>query len=97
MTLLTAHPTADDRRGISLLEVLIAIGILSVGLVSVLALIPAGRAQTSKASALDRTALLAMNGAADFVARGFARPAGWTTPSPATNFIVFDPLGSAAF
>ena len=97
MTLPTVHQTADDRRGISLLEVLIAIGILSVGLVSVLALIPAGRAQTSKASALDRTALLAMNGAADFIARGFARPSGWTTPSPGTNFVVFDPFGPAAF
>ena len=82
-----------DRRGISLMEVLISIGILSVGLVSVLALIPAGRSQTSKASSLDRTTMLAMNAVADFVNRGFARPAGWTS-LPGTAFATFDPLGN---
>jgi Tfp pilus assembly protein PilV len=85
------------RRGISLLEVLISIGILSIGLVSVLALIPAGRSQTTKASALDRTTMLAMNAAADFINRGFARPAGWTNPNPAAAFVTFDPLGTASF
>lgn len=91
------HHTVSHRRGISLLEVLISIGILSVGLISVLSLIPAGRLLSSKANALDRTSLLAMNAAADFMNRGFARPAGWTNSNPGTAFVAFDPLGSASF
>jgi len=92
------HPPRHHRRGISLLEVLIAIGILSIGLISVLALIPAGKSQASKATAIDRAALLAMNAAADFMNRGFARPSGWTSiPSVGANFVVFDSLGSASF
>jgi len=90
------YGSSDVRRGISLLEVLISIGILSIGLVSVLTLIPAGRMQASKASAIDRTTILAMNAAADFMNRGFARPAGWTT-MPTQAFAAYDPLGSLSF
>jgi len=90
------HSTVSHRRGVSLLEVLISIGILSVGLISVLSLIPAGRLLNSKANALDRTSLLAMNAAADFMNRGLARPAGWTN-IPTQAFVAFDPLGSASF
>ena len=36
------------RRGITLLEVLISIGILAIGLSSVVALVPAGRSQASR-------------------------------------------------
>jgi Tfp pilus assembly protein PilV len=91
------HNTVYDRRGISLLEVLISIGILSVGLISVLSLIPAGRLLNSKANALDRTSLLAMNAAADFMNRGFARPTGWTNSNPGTAFVAYDPLLPASF
>jgi len=89
--------TVSHRRGISLLEVLISIGILSVGLISVLSLIPAGRLLSSKANALDRTSLLAMNAAADFMNRGFARPAGWTNSNPGTAFVAYDPLLPVSF
>lgn len=91
------HQCCNDRRGISLMEVLISIGILSIGLLSVLALIPAGRSQMSKASSLDRTTSLAVNAAADFINRGFARPAGWTNSNPGTRFVVFDPMESNSF
>jgi len=90
------HSTAYDRRGVSLLEVLISIGILSVGLISVLSLIPAGRLLNSKANALDRTSLLAMNAAADFMNRGLARPAGWTN-IPSQAFVAYDPLLPVSF
>jgi hypothetical protein len=53
--------------------------------------------QASKASAIDRTTMLAMNAAADFISRGFARPAGWTKPTPGTAFVAFDPLLSDRF
>ena len=69
--------THHNRHGISLLEVLISMGILTVGLVSVLSMIPAGRSQTIKANAYDRGTTLAANAAADLINRGLIRPAGW--------------------
>ena len=84
------------RRGISLLEVLISMGILTIGLVSVLSLIPAGRSQAMKAGALDRSVVLAQNAAADFITRGFARPAGWKQ-LPTGTFAIFDPLDASNF
>ena len=80
-----------ERRGISLMEVLISMGILTIGLVSVISLIPAGRSQAIKASAIDRSAALAQNAAADFINRGFLRPSGWTA-MPSSNIAIFDPL-----
>jgi Tfp pilus assembly protein PilV len=87
------NPT--DRRGISLMEVLISMGILTIGLVSVISLIPAGRSQATKASAIDRSASLAQNAAADFINRGFMRPSGWNA-TPSSNIAVFDPLCDSA-
>jgi type II secretory pathway pseudopilin PulG len=84
------------RRGISLLEVLISMGILTIGLVSVLALIPAGRSQALKAGALDRSVALAQNAAADFITRGFLRPAGWGS-APTGSIAIFDPLDKSGF
>ena len=55
-TAITKH-----RRGISLLEVLISIGILSIGLLASLALIPAGRTYMKKAAVDDRAAALVPN------------------------------------
>lgn len=69
--------THHNRHGISLLEVLISMGILTVGLVSVLSMIPAGRSQAMKANAYDRGTTLAANAAADLINRGLIRPAGW--------------------
>jgi len=66
-------------------------GILTIGLVSVISLVPAGRSQALKASAIDRSASLAQNAAADFINRGFLRPSGWTA-TPSTSIAVFDPL-----
>ena len=54
-------PSAVPRRGISLLEVLISIGILAIGLTAVLSLIPAGRSQMKKAAVDDRAAALIPN------------------------------------
>lgn len=62
-----------ERHGITLLEVLIAMGILTVGLSSVAFLIPAGRSQAVKAAIYDRSATLAANAKADLITRGFLR------------------------
>lgn len=66
-------PHSGGRSGITLLEVMIAMGILTVGLASVAALIPAGRSQAVKASISDRSAAFASNTMADLINRGFLR------------------------
>lgn len=50
-------PPATLRRGISLLEVLISIGIMSVGLIAALSLIPVGRTYLAKAVVDDQAAV----------------------------------------
>lgn len=81
----------DSRRGITLMEVLIAIGILAIGLTSVAALLPAGGSQAKKAVLADRAATLAENALSDAVTYGLCRPA--VLDSSAAR-IVIDPLGN---
>ena len=78
------------RRGISLLEVLISMGILTVGLASVLALIPAGKSQSRKAAIDDGRGSLGSAALADVVNRGLLRPSIWSNSS--ATAIVYDPL-----
>lgn len=60
------HP----RAGLSLLEVLVACGILAVGLASVSALLPAASARLGQATQQDRAGMLAANARAECVNRG---------------------------
>lgn len=69
-TLNQAGGSVWRRRGISLLEVLIAIGILSVGLLSMLSLLPAGRSYLVKAELDDRTAAIVPNAISTMEALG---------------------------
>jgi type II secretory pathway pseudopilin PulG len=80
----------DVRTGITLMEVLIAIGILAVGLSSVAALLPAGGSQAKNAVMADRAATLAENALADAVTAGLIRPAALTGGG---SRIVLDPIG----
>lgn len=73
-------------RGITLLEVLISIGVLSVGLVSVAALVPAGRSQAARATVMDRAGIMAANAIADACTFGLIRPAALT----ASGTVVID-------
>ena len=68
---MTAH---HPRRGITLMEVLIAIGILAVGLTSVVSLVPAGQAQAARGVILDRAAATVANGLQDAVTFGLTKP-----------------------
>jgi type II secretory pathway pseudopilin PulG len=77
---ITLHP----RRGITLMEVLIAIGILAVGLTSVVSLVPAGQSQAARALILDRGASMVANGLQDAVTYGLTRP----------DSVMFDANGS---
>lgn len=78
------------RRGISLLEVLISMGILSVGLASVLALIPAGKSQAKRAAIEDGRGALGSSALEDCVNRGLLRKTLWQPSS--TGAVVWDPL-----
>ena len=88
----------DAKKGITLMEVLIAIGILAVGLSSVAALLPAGGSQAKKAVMADRAATLAENALADAMTAGLIRPAVLFDPllvgPPTAARVVIDPLGN---
>ncbi len=61
---------ATARRGITLTEILIAIMILGIGLVSLAALFPIGLSRLRDASRYSRSAYLSQSGATDMSARG---------------------------
>jgi hypothetical protein len=90
----------QHRRAITLLEVLISLGILSVGLASVVALVPAGGDQAKKALVDDRRGALGANTLADVISRRLLDPATWSPTQPAAvNYrVLFDvpPTGSSA-
>jgi len=83
------------RRGITLLEVLIAIGILAIGLTSVVALVPAGKSQAARAIVLDRASVLAANALADAATFGLLRGDVLTTISTGTRLSLVDPSFSS--
>lgn len=94
--MLTMHACNCDprsRRGITLMEVLIAIGIFAIGLTSVASLLPAGGSQARKAIISDRSANLAENALADAVTIGLTRPASHTVAITGTTRVVIDPAG----
>lgn len=84
---------STSRRGITLMEVLISLGILSVGLASVVALIPAGGSQAKLSTIEDRRAALGYAGMSDAINRGILNPARWSVIPATPYFIAFDPLG----
>ena len=65
-TAVSRHP----RAGLSLLEVLVAGGILAIGLASVSALLPAASARLGQATEQDRAGILAANARSECVNRG---------------------------
>ncbi len=65
------HPAAA-RRGFTLTEVLIAFFVLLIGVVSVIAVFPVGVREVQNAVLDTRTSLVGMEGAAEFLAMGWA-------------------------
>ncbi len=81
--------TGFVRLGISLTEVLIAMGILTVGLLGVASVFPVGGWYMQRAEIADRGSAIAQSVMSDLVARGMLNPAAWyvmtPTPAPAGN------------
>lgn len=88
---------ASRRRAITLLEVLISLGILSVGLASVLALIPAGGSQTQRALVEDRRGAMATAAFADAINHGVLQPPKWSPALTPPYYCIFDPVGNGSF
>lgn len=81
-----------QQRGVTVIEVLIALGILAIGLSSVVALIPAARSQGARAVILDRASVLAANTLADAATFGLFR-SGTDTLIPISPIMVVDSAG----
>lgn len=91
--------TEPHPAGITILEVLIAMGILAIGLTSVLSLIPLGRSLLTKAIVADQSGSVLDNARAAFMTAGLANVEALTgtdggpCPNPP---LVIDPLGLAS-
>lgn len=66
------HASAGRRDGFSLLEVLVASGLLVLGLASIAAILPAAGSRLAEATAEDRAGTLASNAVAEILNRGLA-------------------------
>jgi hypothetical protein len=64
-------------RGVSLLEVMFAIGVIGIGLLGVMAVIPLGLYQAGHGNLLDRATAAGLNAIEDFDVRGMRRPENW--------------------
>jgi hypothetical protein len=75
------------RRGLNLTEVLIAMGILTLGLLGVAAIFPVGGFYMQKAEISDRGSAIAQAVMNDITARGMLNPWAWyvMTPNPLSN------------
>src|SRR5262245_47698539 len=74
--------TNSPRSGLSLTEVLIAMGILTIGLLSVAAVFPVGSFYMQKAEIADRGSAIAQSVMNDLVSRGMLNPRAWYTLVP---------------
>ncbi len=95
---------SPTRRGLSLLEVLIAMGVLVIGLLGVAAMLPVGQHYVGSAERLDSTAAVGQTAMAEIAARDLVRPRNdfWLQPNGATYGadltrvpLAIDPLASA--
>lgn len=71
------------RRGISLLEVLVSIGVTSVGLLGVLALIPLGGAQARQGQVAERAPVIGLSAFGEIRNRDMLSPNNWLTAAGA--------------
>ncbi len=93
----TATPAV--RRGLSLLEVLVSVGILTLGVLGVAMLIPIGKFAMTEVEKSDRTGTCGRAALREIKIRRMLDPNNWALPSGTTlssfNICVIDPLGYA--
>src|SRR5690242_1642000 len=75
-------PPSPFRLGISLTEVLIAMGILTVGLLGVASVFPVGGWYMQRAEIADRGSAIAHSVMSDLIARGMMNPGAWYVMVP---------------
>ena len=83
-----------QRRGISLMEVLASVFVIGVGLLGVLAVIPFGIYQVSKANNADYCGNMLVNATSEIKVRELCKYANWTPSATAGNYTL---NGSTAF
>lgn len=85
--LLRRSPRASTRRGVSILEVLFAIAVTTIGLLGAIAVFPVASAQARKGRISDALAVAGMSAAHDFDVRGMRQPANWVAFDDAGNIV----------
>lgn len=85
------------RRGISLLEVLVSIGVLLVGFTGVATLLPIAKFYATDANKYTRASTLGQQALHDIQIRGYLSPKKWVDPAGSfgfvnSSFLVVDPL-----
>lgn len=75
------------RRGVTLLEVLVAMGVMVVGLMGLASLIPLGRLELAEGNRLDNTATLGRSAFREVSVRGYLRPEMWADPANGKSVI----------
>jgi len=71
---------AAPRPGVTLMEVMIAIGVMTVGLMGMASLIPLGRLELSEGDRMDNVSSLGRASFRDITVRGYLRPEMWVDP-----------------
>lgn len=82
-----AYRVSSLRSGISLMEVLISIGIMAIGMLSIASLLPVGNVQTQRATTEERKAEMGLNVYREFQIRGMANPKNWARHSSGTSWV----------
>jgi hypothetical protein len=71
---------ATRRRGVSLLEVLFSTGVILIGMLGIMSVVPVAMQQIGKGRILDQAARVGNNAIHDFVIRGFHHSNRWRNP-----------------
>ncbi len=94
----TIRNLKSARPGLSLLEVLISIGIITIGLLGTLAMFPVGAHKIGKANQYDRSTAVGQGAFHDIITRRLLRPDAdaWVQPNGGQQFVDGTGLGTTS-